>query len=96
MSVPGLRSGTGHNPHVRMPASVPGLRMVHEKIYTEDTATVKKDFKKVRVRGRVMGTPGKIPGDVYANVIKAKQRSRRKQGAFGFENNGASNPPGPR
>lgn len=78
MSVPGLRSGSGHNPHTRMPGNgdvVPS--MVHKKVYTEDSAKVKKDLKKVRVRGRVMGTPGKIPADIYANVIKGRQRARK-------------------
>ena len=77
MSVPGLRSGSGHNPHVRMPASPPATDKLHKHVYTEDSAKVKKDFKKVRTRGRVMGTPGKIPADVYANVIKGRQRGRR-------------------
>lgn len=96
MNVPGLRSGSGHNPHTRMPASPDALDMVHNKIYSEDSTVVKKDLKKVRVRGRVMGTPGKIPADVYANVIKGKQRARKAAGAFGNEANGASNPAGPR
>lgn len=78
MSVPGLRSGSGHNPHTRMPGNGDvAPDMVHKKVYTEDDVEVKKDLKKVRVRGRVMGTPGKIPGDVYAQVIKGKQRARR-------------------
>lgn len=82
MSVPGLRSGSGHNPHTRMPAANPPAN-AHETQYTTKEAAVKKDFAKVRVRGRVMGTPGKIPGDVYAQVIKAKQRGKRNKNVLG-------------
>lgn len=78
MSVPGLRSGSGHNPHTRMPASPPALDMVHEKIYTRNPSKSPiTEHKKVRTRGRVMGTPGKIPADIYANVIKGRQRARK-------------------
>lgn len=83
MSVPGLRSGSGHNPHVRMPAVTPPAN-AHETQYTDASKTnLAKTFKPVRTRGRVMGTPGKIPGDVYAQVIKAKQRGRRNPNVLG-------------
>lgn len=71
MSVPGLRSGSGHNPHTRMPAGAPGADMPSAHTGTKAIST----HRKVRTRGRVMGTPGKIPADVYANVIRARQRA---------------------
>ena len=76
MSVPGLNIGYVKNPKPRMPAGGPPAN-AHETQYTSHP---KKSpithHRKVRTRGRVMGTPGKIPADVYAQVIKSKQRAR--------------------
>lgn len=75
MSVPGLSAGYVPNPTPRIPAKNPPMDADKQQ-YTPLSHHPKKHFKKVRVRGHVMGTPGKIPADVYAKVIAAKGRPK--------------------